>query len=72
MAEFRAAGVQAMIWRMLVDDPAFNTDNYHGMAERYWGLLRADGSPKPSFTPFLNGMLAETDGPWRLSRGGRR
>jgi len=59
MDEFRAAGVQGMIWRMLVDDPKFDTSNYHGEAERHWGLLHADGSAKPAFTPFLNGMLAE-------------
>jgi hypothetical protein len=59
MDEFRAAGVQGMIWRMLVDDPAFDTANYHGEAERHWGLLHADGSAKPAFTPFLNGMLTE-------------
>jgi len=59
MDEFRAAGVQGMIWRMLVDDPAFDTANYHGEAERHWGLLYADGSAKPAFTPFLNGMLTE-------------
>ncbi len=59
MGEFRAAGVQGMVWRMLSDDPEFNTDNYHGMAERHWGLLRADGSPKPAFLPFFNGMLTE-------------
>lgn len=59
MDELREAGVQGMIWRMLADDPNFNTANYHGTAERHWGLLRADGSPKPAFQPFLNGMLAE-------------
>ncbi len=57
--EFRAAGVEGMIWRMLVDDPKFDTNNYHGEAERHWGLLHADGSPKPAFAPFLNGLLAE-------------
>lgn len=55
MDEFRAAGVQGMVWRMLADDPGFDTNNYHGVAERHWGLLHADGSPKPAFQPFLNG-----------------
>ena len=55
--ELRAAGVQGMVWRMLSDDPAFDTSNYHGEAERHWGLLHADGTPKPAFLPFLNGML---------------
>lgn len=61
MEELRAAGVQGMVWRMLSDDPAFDTTNYHGMAERHFGLLHADGSPKPAFMPFLNGMLTEAD-----------
>jgi hypothetical protein len=57
--EFRAAGVQGLVWRMLTDDPKFDTSNYHGEAERHWGLLHADGSAKPAFQPFLNGMLTE-------------
>jgi hypothetical protein len=61
MSELRAAGVQGMVWRMLSDDPAFDTSNYHGMAERYWGLLHADGSPKQAFMPFLNGVLTESE-----------
>ena len=65
MDTFRAAGVEGMIWRMLADDPGFDVSNYHGMAERHWGLLHADGSPKPAFAPFRNGMLveAESEGP---------
>ena len=55
----RDAGVQGLIWRILTDDPKFNTANYHGMAERHWGLLRADGTAKPAFEPFRIGMLAE-------------
>jgi hypothetical protein len=62
MEEFRAAGVQGMVWRMLADDPAFDTNNYHGIAERHWGLLHADGLPKLAFEPFLNGMLEAAAG----------
>ena len=58
MDEFRDAGVQGMIWRMLSDDPTFDANNYHGVAERHWGLLRSDGTPKPGFLPFLNGALS--------------
>jgi hypothetical protein len=65
MEEFRAAGVQGMVWRMLLDDPAFDTNNYHGLAERHWGLLHADGSPKLAFMPFLNGMLTAAVDPTR-------
>lgn len=57
--ELREAGVQGMTWRMLADDPKFDTANYHGIAERHWGLLRADGTPKPAFEPFRNGVLSE-------------
>jgi hypothetical protein len=60
MPEFRAAGVEGMVWRMLPDDPTFDTSNYHGVAERYWGLLRADRTDKPAFKPFLDGVVAET------------
>ncbi len=57
--EFRAAGVEGMVWRMLADDPAFDASNYHGRAERSWGLIHADGTPKPAFAPFLDAMKAE-------------
>jgi hypothetical protein len=54
--ELSEAGVQGMVWRMLADDPKFDTKNYHGVAERHWGLLHADGKPKPAFQSFLNGV----------------
>jgi hypothetical protein len=60
MDELKAAGVQGMIWRMLSDDPAFDTKNYHGVAERFWGLLHADGRPKLAFQSFLNGIKGAT------------
>jgi hypothetical protein len=41
---------------MVVIETEFNN---HGMAERSFGLLRADGTPKPAFMPYLNGMLTE-------------
>ena len=61
MGELREAGVQGMVWRMLADDPKFDTNNYHGEAERHWGLLNADGQQKQAFLPFLIGMRAEAD-----------
>jgi hypothetical protein len=60
LPELKAAGVQGLIWRQLADDPSFDTSNYHGVAERYWGLLRADGSNKPALAPFIEGVRAET------------
>lgn len=61
MDELRAAGVEGMIWRMLADDPKFDSSNYHGMAERFWGLIRADGTQKMAFQPFVNGMVSERE-----------
>jgi hypothetical protein len=63
MPELKAAGVEGMVWRMLLDDPKFDTNNYHGQAERHWGLLHADGSPKPAFGAFLTGARAESPAP---------
>jgi hypothetical protein len=57
MDEFRAAGVRGFVWRMLFDDPKFSLANYHKEAERHWGLINADGTPKLAFQPFLNGMI---------------
>lgn len=59
LSELKQAGVRGIIWRQIQDDPGFDTSNYHGMAERYWGLLRADGSAKPAFAAFLEGVKGE-------------
>jgi hypothetical protein len=56
------------VWRMLADDPKFNTANYHKMAERHWGLIRADGTPKTAFQPFVDGVVRES----RLSTSNER
>ena len=72
MPELKAAGVEGMVWRMLTDDPKFDTANYHGQAERHWGLLHADGSPKPAFGAFLTGMRAESPEPASHSAAPRR
>ncbi|MDQ3070605.1 MAG: hypothetical protein M3R55_12870 [Acidobacteriota bacterium] len=58
MGELKTLGVNGIVWRSMVDDPAFDTSNYHGMAERHWGLIRADGSEKPAFRPFADGVRA--------------
>jgi hypothetical protein len=58
MPEFKAAGVQGLIWRMLADDPNFDTSNYHGIAERYWGVLHSDGSAKEAFRWFTGTSIA--------------
>jgi hypothetical protein len=58
--ELKQAGVVGIIWRQIVDDPKFDTSNYHGMAERYWGVVRADGSPKPGLAVLRDGIRAES------------
>jgi hypothetical protein len=59
LPELKAAGLEGVIWRMLKDDPRFDTANYHGEAERHWGLLRADGSAKVAYAAFVAGIAAE-------------
>jgi hypothetical protein len=60
LPELKVAGVQGLIWRAITDDPKFDTANYHGEAERHWGLLRADGSAKPAFAAFTTGVRVES------------
>lgn len=59
LGELKAAGVTALIWRQIVDDPQFDSSSYHGQAGRHWGVLRSDGSPKPGFQVLRDGMRAE-------------
>jgi hypothetical protein len=60
MPELKAAGVRGILYRMMADDPKFDTSNYHGVAERHWGFLRADGSAKPAFAAFAAGVRQES------------
>lgn len=62
LPELKAAGVRAILYRMIVDDPHFDTNNYHGVAERHWGFLRADGSEKPAFAEFAATVRSEAPG----------
>jgi hypothetical protein len=57
--ELKAAGVNAILFRMIADDPTFDTTNYHGVAERHWGFLRADGSEKPAYAEFAATVRGE-------------
>lgn len=47
--ELQAEGVQALVYRDLVDSPTMDTANYFGEAERYWGLRTHDGRDKPAY-----------------------
>jgi hypothetical protein len=60
LPELKSAGVRGVIWRQLVDDPKFDTSNYHGTAERFWGLLHSNGRPKAAFASFARGIQSET------------
>lgn len=62
LPDLKAAGVRGLIWRHISDDPKFDTSNYHGVAERHWGLLRADGSAKPAFVALVDGIRSEVGG----------
>jgi hypothetical protein len=59
LPELKAAGLEGVIWRMLKDDQRFDTANYHGEAERHWGLVRADGSFKTAYATFVSGIAEE-------------
>lgn len=57
MDELRDAGLVGMIYRCLYDDPAFDTDNHYGQAERHWGLAKPAGKlPKPSLEVWERGV----------------
>jgi hypothetical protein len=60
MPELKAVGVRGIFYRMVADDPKFDASNYHGVAERHWGLLRADGSAKPALAVVANGIRGES------------
>jgi hypothetical protein len=59
LPELKKVGVHGLIWRQLADDPKFDTSNYHGVAERFWGLFHADGTPKAAFEQFAHGIQSE-------------
>jgi len=59
LPELKTAGVEGLVWRAVADDSRFDVANYHGEAERHWGLMRADGSPKPAFAAFRTGVQRE-------------
>jgi hypothetical protein len=58
LAPLKAAGVQAMLYRGLQDNPAMDLGNYYGLAERHFGLAWVD-SLKPAGIAWLEGVLRE-------------
>lgn len=53
LPEFQKPGLEAIIMRSVKDNPNFAVANYHGYAERAWGMVRPDGSRKPSYDAVL-------------------
>lgn len=54
--ELRAAGVEVVVYRSLVDDPGATTKEYFGQAERSWGLMYANGTAKPAWNVWLDSV----------------
>jgi hypothetical protein len=50
--------VKAMVYRSWKDSPTMSTANYYGEAERHWGVVKSDGTWKPSATVWVNGVKA--------------
>jgi hypothetical protein len=63
LANLKANGVQAMIYRSWKDSPTMDTANYYGEAERHWGLAWSDGTLKPAGTAWVAGVEAERAAP---------
>lgn len=74
MPDLRAANVEGVLFRHLYDNPNFDTRNYNGEAERWWGLKHADGSAKPAFDDAVAGIHEEAvhlrELGWTLPAGG--
>jgi len=51
--DLQSHGVFGMLYFSLFDDPAH--EGYFGEAEKHFGLLRSDGSPKPAWDAFKTG-----------------
>jgi len=62
LADYRAVGLTAIVYRGLGDSPNMDLANYFGMAERHWGLRRADASEKPSLKTWVQSVRAHREG----------
>lgn len=58
LGELEGKGLQGVIYRSVRDNPNFDTRNYYGYAERYWGLKHHDASAKPGWWTWVNGIKA--------------
>jgi hypothetical protein len=62
LAPLKAAGVQAMLYRGLRDNPAMDLGNYYGEAERHFGLAW-EGQLKPAGEAWREGVQQERSAP---------
>jgi hypothetical protein len=63
IGEFKAAGVHAIVYRALKDNPSATTAEYYGEAERHFGLRwSSNNTAKPAYNAWRNGILAERAG----------
>jgi len=60
LPKFQEAGVTGLILRSTKDSPNFDVKNYYGYGERCWGVVRADGSQKASYSAYV--ALAQAGG----------
>ncbi len=63
MSRFKAAQVDGIIYRAIVDQPSATTAEYYGQAETTWGLVDEDGTPKPALDVWVQGIQEERDDP---------
>ncbi len=59
MSELKAAGVEALIYRAIVDEPTATTAEYYGQAETTWGLVDESGAAKPALDVWVQGIEEE-------------
>lgn len=62
IGEFKAAGVQGLVYRSFRDSPTATTAEYFGEAERHWGAAWASGGTKPGWEKWKAGVAALRSG----------
>lgn len=60
LPELERMGVDTVLYRSWFDTPSMSTENYFGIAERYWGVVSyPDRVPKPAMEVWLDGVADE-------------
>lgn len=63
MSRLKAAHVEGIIYRAIIDEPTATTAEYYGQAETTWGLVDEDGTPKPALETWVQGIQEERRDP---------